>query len=432
MCDTQVIRKDGVTLFAKNSDREPNEAQLVVRVPPMVGDKSPKLKTTYLEIDQVPNRHGTILSKPFWIWGAEIGANDQGVVIGNEAVFTKVQEKTDGLIGMDLLRLGLERGDTAEEALHVITRLLQQHGQGGICGYRDKTLRYDNSFIIADPGEAWILETAARHWVAKRVASQGAISNCLTISHDFDLQSEGLENFARERGLFDGKGDFCFNRTFDTWFLPYFSGSHKRLACSVANLNGISRQPTATAGDMMNSLRSHQSRSLHHTRRKNSDVCMHAAGYIRRSQTTGSMVSQLDASGSYHFFTGSSAPCLSLFKPVNVYPSQDFSVLNRDETSWEDSPWLAHEHIHRHLLLDPQHHAEFTASRDKAEREMLATLLNNRLAPSAEDYRVADRIVADWEQHWMERYRKEPFNYAAFSPYSLYWKRFNRMLGLEG
>ena len=58
--------------------------------------------------------NAVLLGKPYWIWGAEMGANAHGVVIGNEAVFTRVpHEKQPGLIGMDLLRLGLERADTA-------------------------------------------------------------------------------------------------------------------------------------------------------------------------------------------------------------------------------------------------------------------------------------------------------------------------------
>lgn len=41
------------------------------------------------------------------MWGAEMGANDKGVVIGNEAVWTKMNspaDKEEKLLGMDLLR----------------------------------------------------------------------------------------------------------------------------------------------------------------------------------------------------------------------------------------------------------------------------------------------------------------------------------------
>ena len=47
------------------------------------------------------------------IWGAEMGVNEHGVSIGNEAVFTKAKREHPGLLGMDLLP-PLERASTAE------------------------------------------------------------------------------------------------------------------------------------------------------------------------------------------------------------------------------------------------------------------------------------------------------------------------------
>lgn len=62
-------------------------------------------KCTYIEIEQVAHTHAVVLSKPAWLWGAEMGANEHQVCIGNEAVWGR--ESADGeeaLLGMDLVR----------------------------------------------------------------------------------------------------------------------------------------------------------------------------------------------------------------------------------------------------------------------------------------------------------------------------------------
>ena len=176
MCDTLVVTpaasRDGVMLFGKNSDRQPNEAHQVVALPAANHTAGSEVQCTYRSIPQVAHTYAVLLAKPFWMWGAEMGANEHGVAIGNEAVFTKVpQMKEPSLTGMDLLRLGLERGATAAEAVQVITTLLEQYGQGGNCGYL-KSLYYHNSYLIADPQEAYVLETAGKHWAAKQVKKQ--------------------------------------------------------------------------------------------------------------------------------------------------------------------------------------------------------------------------------------------------------------------
>ena len=75
-----------------------------------------------------------------------MGVNDAGVAIGNEAVFTKAKREADpGLLGMDLLRLALERAGDAEEAVAVITDMLATYGQAGNAGHT-ADMQYDNSY----------------------------------------------------------------------------------------------------------------------------------------------------------------------------------------------------------------------------------------------------------------------------------------------
>src|SRR4051794_16854068 len=107
-------------MFAKNSDRDPNEAQVLRWHASADHAPGDTVRCTWVEIPQAPHTHAVVLSQPWWMWGAEVGANEHGVVIGNEAVFTKLPTGEPALLGMDLLRLALERGADRAQAVAVI------------------------------------------------------------------------------------------------------------------------------------------------------------------------------------------------------------------------------------------------------------------------------------------------------------------------
>ena len=169
-CDTLVATAtataDHSVIFAKNSDRLSEECQHLRVYPTRDWEKDATVRCQYVTLPQARHTHRVLGSQPFWLWGFEHGINERGVVIGNEAIWTTAARAKVGLLGMDLIRLGLERGATAREALDVMTALLEKHGQGGSPRHNDpKATCYDSSFILADPSEAWVLETSGRDWV---------------------------------------------------------------------------------------------------------------------------------------------------------------------------------------------------------------------------------------------------------------------------
>ena len=89
MCDTLVTLTDDGVLLAKNSDRDPNEVQQVRWYAGAEHEPGATVRTTWSTVPQVSRTHAVVLSQPWWMWGAEMGANEHGVVIGNEAVFTR-------------------------------------------------------------------------------------------------------------------------------------------------------------------------------------------------------------------------------------------------------------------------------------------------------------------------------------------------------
>src|SRR3954452_10418182 len=122
-------------LFAKNSDRQPGEAQVVEWHDRRAGGA--ELHTQYLAIPD-DGAHAFLGSRPTWLWGVEHGVNEHGVAIGNEKLYTTGSPKVrpEAVLGMDLVRLGLEQGTSADHAVEVMTGLIERYGQGG-SGERD-------------------------------------------------------------------------------------------------------------------------------------------------------------------------------------------------------------------------------------------------------------------------------------------------------
>ncbi|NLH06846.1 MAG: peptidase U34 [Chloroflexi bacterium] len=413
MCDTVVAlgsaTADGAVIFGKNSDREPNEAHHLLLVPRARHEPGSTVKCTYIEIPQVEETYAVLLSKPFWMWGAEMGANEHGVVIGNEAVFTKVPYEKTGLLGMDLIRLALERSRTAREALDVITTLLEAHGQGGNCGFA-RDFYYHNSFIIADPTDAWVLETAGRQWAAEQVRDIRTISNGLTIGSEGDLASDDLVNYAVDRGWCKGRDDFHFARCYSDFVYTTFGRSHARQCRTTDVLRA--RKGAITVESVIAALRDHgpaspdagpdwtPARGI-----GGRQICQHAGwGPIRGDQATGSMVSHLTPDAQTHFLTGTSAPCTSIFKPVWI--DAGLPDIGPEPTGTYDEATLfwRHEALHRATLRDYATRIRLYADeRDELERGFIEGALSCASAPqeeraafSARCFEQADQAEADW------------------------------------
>jgi secernin len=375
MCDTMVALSsataDGSVLFAKNSDRDPNEVHELVFVS-AASHQEQNVKCTYIEIPQVERTHAVFLCKPLWIWGAEMGANEHGVVIGNEALFSKVPAgKEPGLIGMDFLRLALERASSAEEAAQVIIDLLEIHGQSGNCGY-EKPMYYHNSYLIADHREAMILETVDKEWALKKVEQVGSISNRISITQDFDRTSENLVRQAIDRGWCRSADEFDFQKHYSDTLYTYFSDA-KRRECETT---GALQKAVGTIKEetMFDLLRHHRDGFPSSRALTSADVCMHAgAGPIRSSQSTGSLVARITEDGLTLWATGTSAPCTSLFKPLWFASGLPGDTVPATAEFDGDHLWWRHELLHRRVIMDPVTYLPMLAhDQQQAEAAFLA------------------------------------------------------------
>jgi secernin len=453
MCDTMVARPaataNGGLLFAKNSDREANEAQAIVHVQAADHTAGTDLSCTYIRIPQVAHTRGLLLSKPYWMWGAEMGANDQGLVIGNEAVFSKIPPaKEPALIGMDLLRLALERAANVDEAVTTIATLLAKHGQGGNCGHTSK-FEYHNSFLIADlNGNAVVMETVGRDWAVERVDAIRSISNTYTISNDHDGMSTGLQDKAKALGWGGGNSPLNFTEVFSDRTRSRFATGFERwcrttelLTPKMGNLN---------AAEMMAVLRDHGPQATrdpdwHPDGVLGGSVCAHASwGPIRRfGQTTGSWVTEVHDGRPIHWITGTASPDTGIFKPVFFGPGwegaemPDFGHAPTGRYD-ENSLWWRHELLHRAVLEDyaPRLSA-YKADRDGLEARFLKDVMHfaGGTGSAQEAGILATRcwLAASLAQdQWLEkarnvapRRRHRPSTF-----YRMHWKRLNRVAAL--
>jgi secernin len=334
LCALGPATLNGATLFAKNSDRPPDEAQVVEWFPPRHDEYT--VRTTHIEIDGAArDTVGFVGSRPEWSWGIEHGVNEAGVAIGNETIYTTRDPRGTpvGLIGIDLVRLALERSERSSTAVEVITSLLERHGQGG-SGHRDGDRPYWSSFLVTDAAEAFVVETSGTTWETERVERTRAISNRTTIA--------------------------SFDRAHRHPRQPVATLVDPRLRASCAVL---AAEPVGV-DDLKRHLRAHVGGDDGWT------VCMHAGDH---EATTASLVAEL-APGQRHpkarFLLGS--PCTSIFVPVFV-----------GRPLGSPPPWSAF----RALTVDQR------ASLDAVERELEVDAID---APgwNAEAWQRVARVVS--------------------------------------
>ena len=282
MCDLLVAlpcATESHTLFAKNSDRPPHEAQVIEIVEPRTESST---RCTYIDIepfDRVTMR--CVISRPEWGWGAEHGVNEAGLALGNATIYTTLDPRPfpDALTGMDIVRLALERCSTALEAVALITVLLETHGQGG-SGHGPRSARrpYWNSFLIADPVDAWVVETSGREWEARQVSDVWTTSNRTTID------------------------------TFDTHRHP-----RQPVSTLVDPRLEASRDMLKARPVLLESVRSHL--SSHGVADGGWDVCMHVDGV---ESTTASMIVELPVGSAPRVLMAQGSPCVTPYRTIHL------------------------------------------------------------------------------------------------------------------
>lgn len=406
-CDTLVSVAGGrsrQTIFGKNSDRPGFECQPLFYAPATRHPVGSTVRCQYMRIPQAPETLAVIGGRPWWLWGFEQGVNEAGVAIGNEAIYTRDPVPDEGLLGMDLVRLGLERGVTARDAKDVITGLVEQYGQGGVAVHGTDR-RYHNSYIIADASEAWVLETSGRHWVAKRAVEAAAISNIVTIEDDWDDASIGIELHARDRGWTSdaSTGKLNFRAAFEDVELRHITEPRYQASCRF-----LASGDQVSVKRMRRHLRDHFDGGavnvLYPGRPRT--ICLHPGEYL--SATAASLVVELPVDKSRPIVTwwSMATPCTGLFVPVVLGAPLPEALATGTESRSSGSLWWTMRHLQQVVDGDPErltpivHEAwakweedlDLAAAEDAdALRDQLATIV-------AELMHRAERFIVELQQ----------------------------------
>ncbi|MBW2736534.1 MAG: C69 family dipeptidase [Deltaproteobacteria bacterium] len=138
-----------------------------------------------------------------------VGLNQAGVAMGcNWAHSREENLKERGVRRYAIRQLILERAATARQGVQLIGDLIDEHGQadwGGLV------------YLLADPNEAWVIETTTHHWAARKIHDDEiwVTANRFRIGDDYDLASTDLVSYATDKGWYTpGDVPFRFDRAY--------------------------------------------------------------------------------------------------------------------------------------------------------------------------------------------------------------------------
>jgi hypothetical protein len=195
---------DGHTLFGQNVTGRGDESVALCREPGRDFVPGEKIQTQHVELPQARQTYTVLAGRSPRNWGYHHGLNEQGVAAGCAGLQNKLRPAKPGLTGSDLVRLILERSRTARQGMDVVADLLERYGQGVPDPADDGAT--DTALVIADGTGAFVVETAANHWVYQEILEVRAVSNLSTIRQDWDRISHGLAGSAIAQGWWPADG----------------------------------------------------------------------------------------------------------------------------------------------------------------------------------------------------------------------------------
>jgi secernin len=190
---------DEHTFFGQNRGRPGRCGQPLAWVPGREHVPGETVHTQHADLTQPRQTYTVLGTQPEGAWGFDSGVNEHQLAAGCVPLPFRIAGPESGLTGTDVVRLLLERAKTARQAVDLLTDLVERHGQGG-------ATEGDHGFLVADPTEAFAVETAGPFWVYQEVSQVRAVGNVRVIRQDWNRIAHGLADHVIAEGRWPADG----------------------------------------------------------------------------------------------------------------------------------------------------------------------------------------------------------------------------------
>jgi hypothetical protein len=194
---------EGRLLFGYNHNGRPNAGVCLGRSVGRSFSLGEKVTTSQLSVPQARQTYTTLGLQAAGEWGFSCGVNEHGVAVGQTRIPTRQQPRFAALTGAELVRLTLERANSARSAVEVATDLIGRFGQGDP---REGDWPDDGALLLADGREAFVLEAWGNYWALQQVGRVKAMTGACLLRQDWDRLSPGLSELAIRQGWWPEDG----------------------------------------------------------------------------------------------------------------------------------------------------------------------------------------------------------------------------------
>ncbi len=172
------------TLFALNHYAANSESASLVLQPGQTHEPGENSTFGQLRLPE-PRQSAKVLGlQSSGQWGYEYGVNEHRVAIGVAPWDARFPDAKPVFQGADLVRLMLERSQSAHGAIDTAIDLLSRHAE-------EESSR-GNVFLVADSNEAFVFETCGKHWALLECGPTRVVTDTAMIRQDWHRLAPGL------------------------------------------------------------------------------------------------------------------------------------------------------------------------------------------------------------------------------------------------